>query len=339
MTLLDLGRLIRRYVVLVVALPIICVAICAGVLYLVPNLGSGGGSSSSSSYIVVNSQLQAVAGLAANQSKLAEEEFSGVTLVAKGDSATYTVTITATGEDDVLCADAANEVAERAVELAEDFFSETSEKENVVAFNAQVQYAQPGVSADDKKAGGGKMKYLLVALLAGLFVAICIVVIIDMVRRPVKSIEGVQDAVELPVLEKLPVKDGGERLLANVRFASKVENLSSVCVVPVGVVEVADETCEALIQAAEKEGLAAQRTKISADAVKAPELSGDGLSVVSCESFQQGMGAAYTAQHVDAVVLVVSQWSDSLKQLESAVAELQLADTNLVGVVFGKEGK
>ena len=51
------------------------------------------------------------------------------------------------------------------------------------------------------------------------------------------------------------------------------------------------------------------------------------------------MSAAYQAQDADATVLTVNQWTDSLKTLESAVAELRLADTNLVGIVFAKEAK
>ena len=157
-----------------------------------------------------------------------------------------------------------------------------------------------------------------------MFLGICIVVIIDMVRRPVKSIEGMQDLTELPVLEKLPAKDGN-RLLANIRFAAKKDDLQTVCVVPLGEGTLVQDVCAML--------------KAAMDAEKGAGDSGDTFEAVACEPLSANMDAAYRSRKADAVIVAGRQWSDSLTALESTVAELKLADVNLVGIVFAPEKK
>ena len=316
-------------------------ALCAVALFALPSL-TGSAGEQALARIVVNSQVQPVTGFATSEARQYMLEDGGLDIEVKADGSIMTVNITVKTDekgDEALeqCAKVANSIADKAVAMAEYMYEDNANKENVTAFRAQIEYADPETA--EAIEGGGKVKYLLVALIAGLFIALCVVVIIDIVRRPVKSIEGAQNAVDLPVLEKLPVADGGERLLANVRFASKADKLSSVCVVPVGMASVADEACVALAQAATEEGVKVSRATVSADAKAPLEAPVDALTVVSCESFAKGMGAAYAAKGADAVVLAVCQWSDSLKELESAAAELKLADTNLVGLVFAPEAK
>ena len=345
MTLLDLFRLLRRYLALVIALPLLALAVCGVVLYVMSSQEDAT-PTQMQSRIIVNSQVQPVAGIAASEGRQAVINDENLKVEAKADTATMTVTITVSNADKGGAVDlpyyaqVANSIADKAVATAEYMYEDNTMKENATVFKAQVEYANPDAATQATTAkSGGKLKYLLVALLGGLFVAICIVVIIDMVKRPVKSIEGVQDAVELPVLEKLPVSDDGERLLANVRFASKKERLGSVCVVPVKHAVLAEQASDALATAAEKEGLKVNRLTLEKRLDQAPVLEDGGLSVIRCVSLIQGMSAAYAGQHSDAVLLTVSQWSDSMKELESAVAEFKLADTNLVGIVFALEVK
>ena len=177
----------------------------------------------------------------------------------------------------------------------------------------------------EASSSGGSMKYLLVALLAGLFVGVCIVVVLDMRKRPVKTPEGAQEAVELPVLEILPAKSG-ERLLANVRFAAADAagegvdpgSLGSVLVVPAGDEAAARAACELLKEAAEAEDAGA-------------------LEVAQAGPLSEGMAGAYASRDAGAVVVAVRQWADALPQLESTVAELRLAGANLVGLAFARD--
>lgn len=318
MTLLDLCRLIKRFWVIVIAFPVVFGVACAGYLLVQEETVSH----SATAQIVVNSSpyVNSVAGVAAGEVRQFSAEPSDFTLAYKADGATMTVSVTVSGPDPDSCVEIVNSTADSIVEKSDELLVDTAQKDALLAFKAEVEYAD---AVDEVLDAGkqGSSKYVLVAILAGLFVAICVIVVIDMMRRPVKSIEGVQDAVELPVLEKLPVADGGERLLANVRFASKIDDLRSASVIPVGDAALAEEIAGILTGAAAAEG------------------KGAALSVTPCKSLALSMDAAYLSRDVDAVVLAVRQWTDSLSALESSVAELRLADANLVGIVFAKEKK
>lgn len=309
MTLVDLCRLIGRYWKLVVALPVVAVIAAAAVLF-VPSQEAV--SNTATSRIVVNSQVAITYGHAASLARQAANADSEYTVQAKVDSASMTVSIIASGPNPDECVQLADAVATDATAITEQDFLQNEGSEYKTAYRAQIEPAL----LDENTASGGKLKYLAVALLGGLFVAICIVVIIDMRRRHVKSAEGAQEAVGLPVLEILPVKDGGERLFANVRFAAKKDDLKSVCVIPAGQSDAARQACETIEQGARGVGAS---------------------TVVACyEPLSASMDGAYKAREADAVVVTARQWEDSLTQLETTVAELKLADANLVGVVYAK---
>lgn len=61
------------------------------------------------------------------------------------------------------------------------------------------------------------------ALLLGLFVSICVVVVIDLIKAPIKSQNDIELSSGLPVIGVIPSRDRGERLLANVRFLTEGE--------------------------------------------------------------------------------------------------------------------
>lgn len=71
------------------------------------------------------------------------------------------------------------------------------------------------------------------ALFAGLFVAICLIVLIDILKTPIKSKSDIEAAADLPVIGTIPNRVRGERLLANIRFICD-EPPSTIAVVPVG---------------------------------------------------------------------------------------------------------
>lgn len=314
MTLLDLCRLIGRYWKLVVALPVLAVVVCAVVLFMPSGEPAG---STATSRIVVNSQVAITYGHAASLARQLSEGDTDYKVSAKVETASMTVTITASGRDGNECVQLADAIAADAVSATEADFAQNEGSDYKTAYRAQIEPAQLDEATSSR---GGKLKYLAVALLGGLFVAVCMVVVIDLKRRHVKSAEGVQEAVELPVLEVLPVADGGERLLANVRFAAGKDDLSSVLVVPAGDMSVAEEGANLLKLAASAEGA-----------------SGFGAS--SCPPLAQGMAGAYEARDADAVVVATRQWTDSMKQLEPTIAELKLAGAKLAGIVFAKEVK
>ena len=337
MTLVDLGRLIRRYWAIVVLVPIICGLACFAYLSLPQEQ-----TYSATARIVGNSCSDGVLGIATSEGrqltdamKAAEgsaDDSPVIKVEAKVDIGTQTVAVTASGPNGDDCIRVANQIAENAEAAAERAYagSETPYE----------GYVEKALLAEESVAKA-KLKYLVVALLAGLFVAICIVICMDIAKRPVKSIGGVQDAVGLPVLEKLPANDGGERLLANVRFASKRDDVQTVCVVPVNDSALSADVCDLLVGAALGEGVDARIAKVDRSFELADAQTGEGgrtsFVAIPCESFSKGMAGAYVAREADAVVIAVRQWSDSIPMLQSAVAELQLAQANLVGMVFAPE--
>lgn len=321
MTLLDLCRLLKRYVALVVAIPLVCALGCFAYLSMAkPNEATY----TATSRIVVSTHLQDANGLTNSVARTVMATNKGTTVKASIDSNTKTVSIVVTSSDRQQAIDVANEVAENASLQCMEFIPANAED----PFNARVEAANNATVSSNT---WEKIKIVFFAMLAGLFIAIVLVVVIDMIKHPVKSVEGAQSAVELPVLEVMPIKDDGERLLANVRFASKEDNLRSICVIPVGSGSAAADVADALFCAAKNEGL-----DVRFDS--APLANAD-LTVIPCESLSQGMKAAYVARKTDSAVLVVRQWADSMRDLESAVAELKLAEVRLVGIVFAKKAK
>lgn len=316
MTLKELWMVVVRRWKMIVAVVLVCLVACGGYL-VVKKAGPAGYTATS--YVVGNSQAAGVLSLANDEArKLTADMGDGAFKIeSKIDSGSTTVVVTATGADAGACIDAANAVAEAANEAAKDRYSSwESPYYGSVTLAVEVEEDAGGSSISNMA------KYLLVALLAGLFISVCIAVLLDMKRRPVKTPEGVQELVELPVLEVLPVQNG-ERLLANVRFAGTREagdsgkEISSVLVLPSGDVETAQGACELLTSAAASEGST--------------------LNVQQAMPLPESMAGAYAARDADAVVVTARQWVDSLPQLETTVAELRLAGANLTGVVFAGE--
>ena len=101
------------------------------------------------------------------------------------------------------------------------------------------------------------------------------------------------------------------------------------------------DVCDLLVGAALGEGVDARIAKVDRSFELADAQTGEGgrtsFVAIPCESFSKGMAGAYVAREADAVVIAVRQWSDSIPMLQSAVAELQLAQANLVGMVFAPE--
>ena len=329
MTLMDLFRLIRKYWVIVLVATLVCGA--AGFAFSMLKHDAKDQISATAN-IVGNSQTGGVKGFALAESRKIvfddetrfEDKDCEYELEVEVESGSQTVTVTVSGPDETLCIDLANQIAEVACQQAKAAYPGS---DYYLAYSGQVEKA---TMANIEEASGPSKKYLIVAILAGLFLGICIVVILDMIRRPIKSIEGMQDAVGLSVLEKLPAPNG-ERLLANVRFASKADDLKRVCVVPLGEGDLAEQVAD-LMRAAivAEQNMARESSQEADDAVR------DSFYVQICAPLSVDMSAAYESRGADAVVVVARQWKDSLTNLEATVAELKLAEANLVGLVFAK---
>ena len=310
MTLLDFGRLIRHYKKTFIILPLVFALAGAGFALV---RGSGAGYTANSYIVAANAaQLTTLNGTAASASR----EYTAVnpeySASSKADAAALTVTVIAVGPDSEGVATAANSIAASAVEGAEGLLG----KEGV---KAQIEQAYAGVLSPK----GSVLSYALVGFLVGLLIAACIVAVIDVVSRPVKSTSDLAESSGFPILGELP-GDTGERLLANVRFASGSPDMSTVLVVP---------ACEG--EPAALVGMLIDRAARSESEYDG-RVRGKRVRVTACAPLLQGAAAAYEARSVDAVIIASAQWEDSRKDVESAANELRLANANVVGCVLVK---
>ena len=261
------------------------------------------------SRIVASTHVQDVGGLAAAHARAYSDEDEGVEVKSAVDANTKTVTITVTSANEEASIELANSIAQNVLDESLRFVPDNAED----PFNARVELADEAVDAESMSI----LKCLLIAIALGLFVVACYVLIFNWTKRPIISIESVMGITGLPVLETLPVADGGERLLANIRFASKNDDVQSISLIPVGENADAVKAAEALEEAAQKDSV-------------------DKLDILCRDSLSKSMVAAYESRKDDATVLVATQWNDSLPALEAASAELKLAGANLIGTIFAK---
>lgn len=313
MTLLDLWRLLGHYKKLCIILPLVFALAGVGFV-LVRNAGA---AYSASAYVVAASgaQLTTLNGTAASAAREYAAVNPGYTATSKADTASLTITITASGPDSDGTATAANTIAASAVEGAEGLLGKDGVK-------AQVEQAYAGA----RSSSGSILPTAFVAFLAGLFAVICVVVAIDAVRRPIKGSTDLLSSSGFPVLGELP-GDTGERLLANVRFASGLPDMHTVLVVPAREGEPAALVGMLIDRAA--------RSESSKDGM----LRGSQVRVSACAPLLQGAAAAYEARSSDAVVIAAAQWDDSQNDVESSANELRLSGANVVGCVLVKSLK
>ena len=306
MTLLDFGRLLRHHLKAEILIFVVCALACLGVF--------AAGFSNDAIYearsrIVVSSHVQDVGGLAAVHARALTGNGSGAEVKSTIDSWNMTVIIAATSSDENASIELANSTAEAVLKEAFEFIPASAEE----PFNARVELADKAVGDWSETV----VKRLLIAVLLGLFVAVCYALVAYWRKRPVIGIESVMGITDLPVLESFPVTDGGERLLANIRFVAKSDDVKSISLVPVGESAMVSKVAETLGETAQKE-------------------SDRELDVFCRESLSRNISAAYESRKDDVAVLVVTQWKDSLPALEDASAELKLAGANLIGSVFVK---
>lgn len=310
MTLSDLLKLIRHYLKLVIAIPVIFVVIAGLVVLFVPPVYEAKAT------LLTNGDIALASGFA--QSEAEKYSQNGIKVTAKSDTSSRTITITAEGNDYGGCIAASNATVLAAGNDVRDTSNQTAISINEAT---SAENTAPGI-----------IKTTLLALLVGLFVAICVVIIFDLIKAPIKSKNDIEAVSNLPVIGTIPNRDRGERLLANVRFLSDGIP-STIAVVPVGYTGAA-LTCAELASAFESANVIVTRVKGSPHAqglteIALPEI----VTIVECAPIAEGMGGVYIAKDADATILCASVWRDSRKDLAAIVEELRFAKADLGGVV------
>lgn len=218
MTLLELLQLMKKHLKLVVALPLACAVLTAAVCYLVlPNtytastsmyvLAKSGSESASS----MQSDLSASQMLTNDVATLIKSDrvmkdtanalqmagLSDYEISVESQTTTRVISLSVTGEDAPSTAIVANKLAENVSNVAQEVM-------NVQSVNVIDKAATP-----DSPSGPKRPMYVAVAFLAGLFMAIAIVVLMDMLNTRVRGAEEVEELLGLPVIGRIPAMKGG----------------------------------------------------------------------------------------------------------------------------------
>lgn len=317
MTILDLMRLIQRHLKLVIALPIIFAVVALAYSFFIQ------ASYTATANFITNGDLAFAQGLASKEATSYAK--SGVQISCSSQSSNKQVTISATGSDATQCIEAANTVANNAVSQYK------SSSSSVIATVTEATSAVRNTPSP--------LRVAATAFALGLFVAICIVVLIDIAKAPIKSREDAENACELPVLGTGTSVEDGDRILANLQFAcGKLP--STIAVVPIGQADSAVVISNELVNALERSSVRTRIVKGSPHArkfkVSVPE---DAAVVVCCPPLAAGAGASYIANSSDATVLCVTEWTDSKRQLLATMRELELAKANIAGLAYLPEDK
>lgn len=211
MTLLELLHLLRKHLKLVIALPIVFAIACGVVTLFMPNqytasttmyvLSKNADNKSGNAYSDLNAgQLLSndVASIAKSaEVKSAVANSLGTSLSSydvKVDNSTTTrvITLSVTGPDPQAAANIANAYVQNISSTAQS------------VMDVQAVNVIDAASAPTSPSGPKRPLYTLVALLVGLFLAVAIVVIADMVNTKVRSDEDVEELLGIPVVGHFP---------------------------------------------------------------------------------------------------------------------------------------
>lgn len=311
MTLSDLLKLIRHYIKLVIALPIVCVILSVLVVLAMPQ------TYVAKATLLTNGDLALAGGFAQNQAiKYSQNDIEVTSAV---QTAYRTVSIEAEGNDYGGCIAAVNATV---LAAAEDCHAANSQS-----------YISTNEATSAESTSPSFLKIAFIAAAIGLFVAFCSVIMIDVIRAPIKSRKDIEETSNLPVIGTIPNRDRGERLLANIRFLGD-EQPATIAVVPSGFAG-GTLTCAEIASALEHSGTAVSRVQGNPHAQGMSVVPRPGVvTLIECAPISEGMGAVYIARDADVVILCVTEWADSRKLLASVVEELQFAKANLGGIVF-----
>lgn len=223
MTLLELLQLIRRNIKLTIILPVVCAVIAAVVgwgfmanqytasvsIYALTKLDAASQAAGTTTTDLTGSQLLAndLAELAGNEqiqeevaSKLGMEDLKGYKVSVDSATTTRVMSISVTGKSATEAAVIANKMAQ----VIGDTAKEVMDVKAVNVVSAAQTPTQPS--------GPKRTLYVAVAFLAGLFIAIAIIVLMDMLNTRVRDEEEMTELLGVPVIGRFPeVTRGGSR--------------------------------------------------------------------------------------------------------------------------------
>lgn len=218
MTLLELLQLLKKHLRLVVLMPVICAIVM--LVYSFIFMGDSY-TATTSMYVLAQSDdatSQALSSdLSASQmltndvatlltsdrvtkdtaDALQLEDLDDFEVSVTSETTTRVLSCSVTGGNAEAVASVANELAANVSDVAQEVM-------NVESVNVIDEAEVP-----DAPSGPNRMLYIAVAFMAGLFGAVAIVVIVDMLDTRVRSAEEVEELLGIPVIGRIPEMKGG----------------------------------------------------------------------------------------------------------------------------------
>lgn len=219
MTLLELLHLLRKHLRLVVLLPVACALVMGVYSYL---FMSNTYTASTSMYVLalnqdatastslstdlsasqmisndVSTLLTSDRALAETAEDLALEDLDDYDVSVTSETTSRVIGLTVTGPDPQTAADVANHLVANVSGIAQEVMS-------IESVNPIDQATAP-----EAPSGPNRPLYVVVALMAGLFLAVAIVVVEDMLNTKVRGQEEVEELLGIPVIGRIPAMRGG----------------------------------------------------------------------------------------------------------------------------------
>lgn len=213
MTLLELFKLLRKHLKLVIALPVALALVTAIYSWgFMPNQYTASmsvyvlTSSTAQEGTVQNTDLSASQLMANDIAELAQSEIvaertaeqlgmeslSGYRTSVESSTSSRVIELSVTGTDPQVAAQVANKTAEVLSDVAQEVMR--VESVNVV----------DEAKAPTAPSGPNRLMYTAVAFLAGLFLAVAIVVVIDMTNTRVRTPEEAEELLGVPIIGRIP---------------------------------------------------------------------------------------------------------------------------------------
>lgn len=213
MTLLELLQLLRKHLKIVVLLPIACALAMAlasvlvmrntytaqtDMYVLASSEGESGGALSSdlsASQMLTNDVAQLLKSdrvMSDAADDLGLPNLDAYDITVSSESTTRVITLSVTGGDARGAANVANALAKNVSQVAREVM-------NVQSVNVIDEAPVPQAPS-----GPNRPLYIAVAFMAGLFLAVAIVVVLDLVDTRVRTAEQVEELLGVPVIGRIP---------------------------------------------------------------------------------------------------------------------------------------
>lgn len=218
MTLLELLQLVRKHLKLVIVLPIVFALVTAVAswtmlantytatvsMYVLANSSQSANSNSTLSTDLTASQMltndvaeliksDRVLNQTANDLGMVESDLKDYEVDVTSSTTTRLITISVTGDTPNSTAAIANGLANTTNTVAQEIM-------DVEAVNVIDQAPVP-----DSPSGPPRTMYTAVAFLAGIFVAVALIVLMDMVNTRIRKPEEIEELLDIPVIGRIPV--------------------------------------------------------------------------------------------------------------------------------------